>query len=228
MPELCLRVLHIRACQLQPRCMRTSKHLPVDPAYAQLPSCRLYKPSQYAVVPHRRTLRYGSKDQIIWTGRFNGRIAPHGITRPNFDGDCLKPVNTVYHTAVHRNGCIASFALRCTPIATATALVDCDGARVNVLVSERNQFARSHSRIHGYVHHRFLGTRQFFRCRCFGSSELECRCLQFSYLLVLPPTAIQASGAVVLIYIGAVILACGVVSLGIGLLRHAPFSISGQ
>src|SRR5437016_37936 len=39
------------------------------------------------------------------------------------------------------------------------------------------------------------------------------------FFSVLPPTATQASGAVSLIYVGAVILACGVVSLGIGLLR---------
>jgi hypothetical protein len=38
------------------------------------------------------------------------------------------------------------------------------------------------------------------------------------FFSVLPPAASQASGAVFLIYIGAVILACGVVSLGIGLL----------
>jgi hypothetical protein len=39
------------------------------------------------------------------------------------------------------------------------------------------------------------------------------------FFSVLPPTATQASGAVSLIYTGAVILAAGVVSLGIGLLR---------
>lgn len=39
------------------------------------------------------------------------------------------------------------------------------------------------------------------------------------FFSVLPPTATQASGAVVLIYAGAVILAVGVVTLGIGLLR---------
>src|SRR5215470_8611262 len=43
------------------------------------------------------------------------------------------------------------------------------------------------------------------------------------FFSVLPPTATQVSGAVSLIYAGAVILAVGVVSLGIGLLRHAPF-----
>lgn len=41
------------------------------------------------------------------------------------------------------------------------------------------------------------------------------------FFSVLPPTATQASGAVSLIYIGAVILAVGVVALGIGLLRTA-------
>jgi len=40
------------------------------------------------------------------------------------------------------------------------------------------------------------------------------------FFSVLPPTATQASGAVSLIYIGAVILAFSVVSLGVGLLRH--------
>jgi hypothetical protein len=40
------------------------------------------------------------------------------------------------------------------------------------------------------------------------------------FFAVLPPTAIQASGAVVLIYAGAVILAFSVVSLGVGLRRH--------
>jgi hypothetical protein len=39
------------------------------------------------------------------------------------------------------------------------------------------------------------------------------------FLSVLPPTATQASGAVALIYAGAVILAVGVVTLGVGLLR---------
>lgn len=41
---------------------------------------------------------------------------------------------------------------------------------------------------------------------------------------VLPPTATQASGAVSLIYSGAVILAVGVVTLGIGLLRSPQSS----
>jgi hypothetical protein len=39
------------------------------------------------------------------------------------------------------------------------------------------------------------------------------------FFSVLPPTATQASGAVSLIYVGAVVLAVAVVSLGIGLLR---------
>jgi len=39
------------------------------------------------------------------------------------------------------------------------------------------------------------------------------------FLSVLPPTATQASGAVSLIYTGAVLLAVGVITLGIGLLR---------
>jgi hypothetical protein len=39
------------------------------------------------------------------------------------------------------------------------------------------------------------------------------------FFSVLPPTATQASGAVALIYAGAVILALAVVTLGIGLLR---------
>jgi len=39
------------------------------------------------------------------------------------------------------------------------------------------------------------------------------------FFSVLPPTATQASGAVVLIYVGALVLAIAVVSLGIGLLR---------
>jgi hypothetical protein len=39
------------------------------------------------------------------------------------------------------------------------------------------------------------------------------------FFSVLPPTATQASGAVSLIYTGALILAVGVVTLGIGLLR---------
>lgn len=38
---------------------------------------------------------------------------------------------------------------------------------------------------------------------------------------VLPPTATQAGGAISLIYIGAVILAGGVLTLGIGLLRFS-------
>ena len=43
------------------------------------------------------------------------------------------------------------------------------------------------------------------------------------FFSMLPPTATQASGAVSLIYVGAVVLACGVLSLGIGLLRsHQP------
>jgi hypothetical protein len=41
------------------------------------------------------------------------------------------------------------------------------------------------------------------------------------FFAVLPPNATQAGGAVNLIYIGAVILACGVLSLGVGLLRAA-------
>jgi hypothetical protein len=40
------------------------------------------------------------------------------------------------------------------------------------------------------------------------------------FFSVLPPTATQASGAVSLIYTGAVILAFSVVTLGIGLLRQ--------
>src|ERR1700686_4265600 len=40
------------------------------------------------------------------------------------------------------------------------------------------------------------------------------------FFSVLPPTATQASGAVALIYVGAVILAFSVVTLGVGLLRH--------
>jgi hypothetical protein len=40
------------------------------------------------------------------------------------------------------------------------------------------------------------------------------------FFSVLPPTAIQASDAVALIYAGAVILAFSLVSLGVGLLRH--------
>ena len=39
------------------------------------------------------------------------------------------------------------------------------------------------------------------------------------FFSVLPPNATQASGAVALIYVGALILAVGVVTLGIGLLR---------
>ena len=39
------------------------------------------------------------------------------------------------------------------------------------------------------------------------------------FFSVLPPTTTQANGAVSLIYLGAVILACAVVSLGVGLLR---------
>ena len=42
------------------------------------------------------------------------------------------------------------------------------------------------------------------------------------FFSVLPPTATQASGAVVLIYVGAVILAFSVVTLGVGLLRSQP------
>jgi Ni,Fe-hydrogenase I cytochrome b subunit len=41
------------------------------------------------------------------------------------------------------------------------------------------------------------------------------------FFSVLPPAAIQANGAVSLIYVGAVVLAVAVVSLGIGLLRAA-------
>jgi hypothetical protein len=41
------------------------------------------------------------------------------------------------------------------------------------------------------------------------------------FFSVLSPTATQASGAVFLIYAGAVILAFSVVTLGIGLLRHS-------
>jgi len=40
-----------------------------------------------------------------------------------------------------------------------------------------------------------------------------------SFFSMLPPTATQASGAVALIYTGAVILALAVVTLGVGLLR---------
>jgi hypothetical protein len=39
------------------------------------------------------------------------------------------------------------------------------------------------------------------------------------FFSVLPPTATQASGAIALIYAGALVLAVGVVALGIGLLR---------
>jgi len=39
------------------------------------------------------------------------------------------------------------------------------------------------------------------------------------FFSVLPPTATQASGAISLIYTGALILAVGVVALGVGLLR---------
>ena len=40
------------------------------------------------------------------------------------------------------------------------------------------------------------------------------------FFSVLPPTATHASGAVALIYAGAMILAFSVVTLGVGLLRH--------
>jgi Ni,Fe-hydrogenase I cytochrome b subunit len=42
------------------------------------------------------------------------------------------------------------------------------------------------------------------------------------FFSVLPPAATQANGAVSLVYAGAVILAVGVVALGIGLLRTPP------
>ena len=42
------------------------------------------------------------------------------------------------------------------------------------------------------------------------------------FFSVLPPTTTQASGAVASIYVGALILACSVVSLGVGLLRTPP------
>lgn len=41
------------------------------------------------------------------------------------------------------------------------------------------------------------------------------------FFSVLPPAATQANGAVSLIYVGAVVLAVGVVSLGVGLVRAA-------
>lgn len=41
------------------------------------------------------------------------------------------------------------------------------------------------------------------------------------FFSVLPPDATRAGGAVILIYIGAVVLACAVLSLGVGLLRAA-------
>ena len=41
------------------------------------------------------------------------------------------------------------------------------------------------------------------------------------FFSVLPPTATEPSGAVSLIYVGAVVLAIAVISLGIGLLRAA-------
>ena len=44
------------------------------------------------------------------------------------------------------------------------------------------------------------------------------------FLSVLQPNAIQASKAVSLIYAGALVLAVGVVTLGIGLLRRAPYT----
>ena len=44
------------------------------------------------------------------------------------------------------------------------------------------------------------------------------------FFSVLPPTATQVSGAVSLIYAGAVVLAIGVVTLGIGLLRSPQSS----
>ena len=49
------------------------------------------------------------------------------------------------------------------------------------------------------------------------------------FFAVLPPTATQASGAISLIYAGAVILAIAVVTLGIGLLRapHAARAMQG-
>jgi hypothetical protein len=43
------------------------------------------------------------------------------------------------------------------------------------------------------------------------------------FFSVLPPTATQASGAVALIYAGALVLAVAVVSLGIGLLRTPAY-----
>jgi hypothetical protein len=44
------------------------------------------------------------------------------------------------------------------------------------------------------------------------------------FFSVLPPTATQASGAVSLIYAGALILAVGVITLGVGLLRSPQLS----
>ena len=44
------------------------------------------------------------------------------------------------------------------------------------------------------------------------------------FFSVLPPDATEASGAVSLIYAGALVLAAGVLTLGIGLLRSAPMN----
>jgi len=44
------------------------------------------------------------------------------------------------------------------------------------------------------------------------------------FFSVLPPDATEASGAVSLIYAGALVLAAGVLTLGVGLLRSAPMN----
>ena len=44
------------------------------------------------------------------------------------------------------------------------------------------------------------------------------------FFSVLPPDATQVSGAVSLIYAGALVLAAGVLTLGVGLLRSAPMN----
>jgi hypothetical protein len=44
------------------------------------------------------------------------------------------------------------------------------------------------------------------------------------FFSMLPPAATKPSGAVGLIYVGAVILAIAVIALGIGLIRNSPFA----
>jgi len=75
---------------------------------------------------------------------------------------------------------------------------------------------------------RYLRTRRFSPLRWSGLFESEYLSPQFSsrqgFFSILPPAATEPSGAIGLIYAGALVLGISVITLAIGLFRVSPLS----